>query len=393
MYHMAAEHYAYLNNACFTTPSIIVTSLASFLSFTSASHPVNAKNIALTVGFLGTLATILTALQSAYKYDVKAEMFRSAAAEYRLIQTRLNACTRKDGMDASDWASLWAEIEVRMTELLKRAPVFPARELVDLWSKQGKLSAKTESSATVPPWLVRYLQNLEDDGVQTEDDIRFIPDEMFEKWEQPFYAPHPGDPEHKSVYDPELGHATRYPKVVIAKLKEMRNRLASKHVRRKAEKSSTGSGFGGGGDSLALTLKATTVAALRRQALTSVSDLRHATDEILESVLDELIAQETSPMPVSWMKLEELIYDVKRYGRPLPRLRQCYNPPLNQNAQRRCTRVIQTSIEAQEKIGERALRNSKDQHGRSSPVMSNKAAKNLSAVKQAAAKNRGVKSR
>jgi len=47
----------------------VLTSLASFLSFTSASHPEGAKDIALTVGFLGTIATILTALQSAYKFD------------------------------------------------------------------------------------------------------------------------------------------------------------------------------------------------------------------------------------------------------------------------------------------------------------------------------------
>jgi len=33
MYMLASEHYGYLNNTAFIVPSIIVTSLASFLSF------------------------------------------------------------------------------------------------------------------------------------------------------------------------------------------------------------------------------------------------------------------------------------------------------------------------------------------------------------------------
>jgi hypothetical protein len=64
--------------------------VASFLSFTSATDPVHSKDISLSVGFLGTLATILTALQAAYKFDTMAETFRSASLEYRLLTTRVN---------------------------------------------------------------------------------------------------------------------------------------------------------------------------------------------------------------------------------------------------------------------------------------------------------------
>ena len=49
MYMLASQHYASLNMMAFTTPSIIITSVASFLSFAGATDPVNSKNIGLTV--------------------------------------------------------------------------------------------------------------------------------------------------------------------------------------------------------------------------------------------------------------------------------------------------------------------------------------------------------
>ena len=91
----------------FTTPSIVVTSMASFLSFMSAAHPEKSKDISLTVGFLGTLDTILTALQQAYKFDIMAEQFRSAAAEYRLLVTRVTSLMRKDRVWKAEWDALW----------------------------------------------------------------------------------------------------------------------------------------------------------------------------------------------------------------------------------------------------------------------------------------------
>lgn len=63
-------------------------------------------------------------------------------------------------------------------------------------------------SLVTPLWLV---------GIQSEEDIRFIPDDVFELWEQPYYKPMPNpknkEEERKSVYDPQSGTMTRYPKV------------------------------------------------------------------------------------------------------------------------------------------------------------------------------------
>ena len=191
-------------SALFTVPSIVVTSLASFLSFAGASSTFNVREIALFVGFLGSSATIITALQvrtalatiitalpslcpfwcpwseeltppalplplslvhkSAYKFDTMAETFRAAAAEYQLMVTRLSCVCRKDRVFPEEWVEVWEEVDDRMTELMKKMTVFPNRDLVDHWSRLGKLTVPSVSGALLPPWLSRYVELLEDDG-------------------------------------------------------------------------------------------------------------------------------------------------------------------------------------------------------------------------------------
>ena len=158
--------------------------------------------------------------QSAYKFDTKAEMFRTGAAEYRLLTTKINSIMRKERVYPQEWQKLWHEIELRMTELQKKLTFTPSRELIDVWKRSGKLDEKDQSGAMMPPWLIRYQQNLEDDGIQSEEDLRFIPDDVFELWEQPYYKQDPEDPS-KNKYDPNKGTITRYPLVVIQNVMEV----------------------------------------------------------------------------------------------------------------------------------------------------------------------------
>jgi len=51
-----------------------------------------------------------------------------------------------------------------MSELLKNITSHPSRDLVDHWARQGRLSVKSISGALLPPWLTRFIENLEDDG-------------------------------------------------------------------------------------------------------------------------------------------------------------------------------------------------------------------------------------
>jgi hypothetical protein len=75
-------------------PIIVVTSLASFLGFLSSSSVVDDNKalrttVAMLSGLSGVVATTLTALRNAQKFDIKAEMFRSAAGQYRILATKL----------------------------------------------------------------------------------------------------------------------------------------------------------------------------------------------------------------------------------------------------------------------------------------------------------------
>lgn len=91
---MSAQHYDKIDLNWYLGPGIIVTGVASFLGFLASSSLVanNAEvrgSISLLSGFLGVAATTITALRNAVKYDIKAEMFRGAAGQYRLMATRL----------------------------------------------------------------------------------------------------------------------------------------------------------------------------------------------------------------------------------------------------------------------------------------------------------------
>jgi hypothetical protein len=337
MYQLASSHYSSLNNAAFTTPSIIITSLASFLSFAGATDPSNSKNVSLTVGLLGTVATILTALQAAYKYDTQAETYRSAGAEYLLLTTKLVSVMRKERVYQKEWDALWAEIEMRTTELQKKTTYTPNRDLVDRWARKGKLSVKSMSGAMLPPWLLKYQPVLEDDGIQDEEDIRFVTDDIFDLWALKNYriaeiVQDDGDTEKKVVFDKANGTQSKYPAIVIAKLKSVRDRL----VELRAPSNKT---------NLKLVFKPATSAALRKRGIMDASDLRLTSDAILDGVVQELLMNDTPPMPLAWSKLEELRAEMLYYGKPCPDFRYCCPRPLSAGGKERIKKVVDKNWE------------------------------------------------
>lgn len=84
VYVMSAQFYDGRDLGHYLAPIIVVTSCGAFLGFLSSSsvvdaHPAARTAVGLLSGLMGVLATTLTALRNAQKFDVKAEMFRSAA--------------------------------------------------------------------------------------------------------------------------------------------------------------------------------------------------------------------------------------------------------------------------------------------------------------------------
>ena len=84
---------------------------------------------------------------------------------------------------------------------------------------------------------------------------------------------------------------------------------------------------------------ATTQAALRKRGITYAADLRLASDEILDQVIEELVSMDMPPMPVAWAHLEEMVSEVQYYGTVCPSLRSCCARPQTPGAKDRMGRV------------------------------------------------------
>jgi len=155
----------------------------------------------------------------------------------------------------------------------------------------------------------------------------FVSDMQFSLWEQPFYRQNP-DNKQKSVYDPKHGTMPRYPKVVLSKLKAMRDAQVDAAAPKKS-----------GVANLKLQLKPTTQAALNRRGVSTFGDLRLATDEVLDQVIDELLFNKTPPLQINWAHLEETVQDMKTFGRPMPKMRSLNCLGISAAARERLRRI------------------------------------------------------
>jgi hypothetical protein len=320
LYDLACQYYTKKNVQWFVTPTIILTSISSFLSFAATANPEISAKLSLIVGFMGTVATILTALRSQYAFDTRAEMFRSTAAEYHLVSLKLKSKLRKEAVTAEAWATTWQDIDLRMAETQKKLTIFPPTELVNKWRRLGKFTPTSDvRGSLMPPWSYKYKNLLVADGIQSAEDIEYVEDDMFMYWE-------------------ETG---RYPAVVVAKLKDLRDQ--AKEVR-----ANPGLAFGAptsrGVQLPMVDLKPSTQEAFRKRGVDETSKLKYADDRVLNAVVEELITRETPPYADHWEKLEIYTAIMRKWG-ILSSLMQkmykggCYKVRLSQAAEGRLSSV------------------------------------------------------
>jgi len=120
MYVMSAQYCDAEDLKKYLAPIIVVTSLASVCGFAAGSAYVSMDEdlnnwVSLASGLLGVLATTITAVRNTVKFDVKAEMFRGAAGQYRLLATRLEARMREHRMQMMHES--WSDPAVRRREI------------------------------------------------------------------------------------------------------------------------------------------------------------------------------------------------------------------------------------------------------------------------------------
>lgn len=297
VYVTAAQHFDKVNNKSYVVPAIMITAFASFVSFVSSHSliPVLIRTLlALFVGFLGTIATIISAMGGAYKYDVKAESFRMAAGEYRLLNTMITSEMRKDpDGEGANWDVLYTRIEKTIIELQKKMKFFPPQALVAQWAREGKLGDNDSSGGQISAWLFKYRVQLEDDGIMHDSDFVALDEEVFEEWEA----------------------ENRYPKGVITKMHKLSDDLKKKEAARKA---AAGPQLDMAVDKhlAALRFKITTLTKLRMQGIGSVDDLVFCSDALMDRLIQTLLNEGMPPALLTWTKFEELVALVRKGGKP-----------------------------------------------------------------------------
>lgn len=128
MYSMAAQYCDAQDQNSYLLPVTILTGFASLLGFVSGSALMDAyepirQQASLLSGVLGVVATTVTAMRSNAKFDIKAESFRGAAGQYRLLATRLEARMREHRNLMQD-EDAWGDPAVRQAEIDKFAHFF-----------------------------------------------------------------------------------------------------------------------------------------------------------------------------------------------------------------------------------------------------------------------------
>jgi len=159
MYVMSAQYCDGQDLNYYLGPIIGITGVASFCGFLASSSLVSGdpklrNMISLFSGMLGVVSTTITALRNSSKFDIKAEMFRGAAGQYRLLATRLEERMRTHRMAMVDPS--WKDKEARQKEIetfnnffleqyrtvqtaQSEMKYFPPNKAVAQWKKAKKL--------------------------------------------------------------------------------------------------------------------------------------------------------------------------------------------------------------------------------------------------------------
>ena len=124
-------------NFGFVIPTIIVTAIGSIISFLSASSFFNENTrviLGITVGIIAIFSSVLQSFQSAFKYNTKAEMFRTAAEQYdRLIVKIKFELAKHNEKDFTD------KFERKLLEIQNNCKYYPPQHVVDNYTKKKKL--------------------------------------------------------------------------------------------------------------------------------------------------------------------------------------------------------------------------------------------------------------
>lgn len=187
IYMLCADYYTLMNNRL-SIPTIVITAASGFVSFLGGSTgvpPEWKQWIAVLVGGMATVATILGGFQSTFKWGAKADTFAQAAQQFQILESKLNFCILAGDehvlKDADD-------IQEVVIDISKGLRFFPPQNMVRLWWEQGLID-EMQKRESLPKWLKNWTKDLNDLGINEKSDLRFISEEMLNQLDPPMAFP------------------------------------------------------------------------------------------------------------------------------------------------------------------------------------------------------------
>lgn len=126
-----------------TIPTITLTSLAGMGSFFSAVSFINddtKTGFNLGVGIIGSIASLLQTFNAAFKFNTKAEMFRTAADLYDKLITQ----TKFEILNPNE-NNFMEKLEKKMLEIQNNCKYFPPQQVVDNYYKNKIFSPSSKT--------------------------------------------------------------------------------------------------------------------------------------------------------------------------------------------------------------------------------------------------------
>lgn len=178
-------------------PTILITAASGVLAFLTTSQMMDAETkmvLSQVVGFLATVATILSSFNQVVKWDAKAEIFKSAAQQYDLLlkrvelkQFNLRPLVLTNGeLDAARIQNRSLEIQWQsmivdeILDVQKRLQFLPPYQEVAKWRAQGLITGVSSGETPFPKHLRAYQDDLKRIGVEQAEDLACLQQEDFD---------------------------------------------------------------------------------------------------------------------------------------------------------------------------------------------------------------------
>ncbi|CAM9296069.1 unnamed protein product [Chrysoparadoxa australica] len=178
VYVLTAQYYDGLHK-WISIPTVLLGALSGFLSFLASADGVipadKIRYVTLAVGAVATAGSFLGTISTALKWGTKADAFRSAAQEYRMLIAKVEVKLKKgETLDKR----AWDDVGERVLDIQKGMNFFPPSEKLQRWREQGLVQRAEAGKTQLPLFLKPYKELLCAQGIDSPRDLIYADEAM-----------------------------------------------------------------------------------------------------------------------------------------------------------------------------------------------------------------------